>query len=163
MGVPRDDYRRSPDTPLGRWEQRAEVPLILLAVAFLVAYAWPVIDTGLSPDLRTFLNVVSWTVWVAFAVDFLVRLVLADERLRYARSHWYDIALIALPMLRPLRLLRVFALARVLQRSTTRSLIGRVSVYVAGSALMAVALGAIGVLDAEEHAHGANITTFGDA
>jgi voltage-gated potassium channel len=38
-----------------------------------------------------------------------------------------------------------------------------VSAYVAGTALMALGLGALAVLDAEQDASGANITTFGDA
>ena len=38
------------DRPVGAqaWERRAEVPLLLLALAFLVAYAWPVIDPSLD-------------------------------------------------------------------------------------------------------------------
>ena len=137
--------------------------MLLLAVAFLLAYAWPVLDPGLDPDLRTSLNVLSWTVWVAFAVDFAARLWLADERWSYARRHWYDVALVVLPMLRPLRLLRLLALARVLNRSVASSLVGKVSTYVVGVAVVAVALGAIAVLDAEQEATDANITTFGDA
>lgn len=78
-------------------------------------------------------------------------------------SHWYDVALIALPMLRPLRLLRLLAFARVLNRSAAASLIGRVSTYVAGTAVMSLGLGALAVLDAEQDASGANITTFDDA
>ncbi len=146
-----------------RWERRSEVPLLLLAAAFLVAYAWPVLDPRLDPDVLTVLHVTSWTVWVAFAVDFLVRIGLADERRSYALSHWYDVALIVLPMLRPLRLLRLLAFVRILNRSATSSLIGRVSTYVAGVAVVAVGLGAVAVLDAEQDADGANITTFGDA
>ena len=48
-------------------------------------------------------------------------------------------------------------------RSATSSLVGKVSMYVAGAAVTAVALGSITVLDAEQDAKGANITTFGDA
>jgi voltage-gated potassium channel len=102
-------------------------------------------------------------VWVAFAVDFGIRIWLTDDRWPYARRHWYDVALIALPMLRPLRLLRMLALARILNRSVTGSLVGRVGTYVLGASVMATALGAIGVLDAAQDAAGANITTFGDA
>ena len=150
-------------TPVERWEKRAEIPLLLLSAAFLIAYAWPVLDPRLDPDLRTLLEVASWTVWVAFVIDFCGRLYLADERRRYALSHWYDVALIALPMLRPLRLLRLLAFARVLNRSAAGSLVGRVSAYVAGTAIMALGLGALAVLDAEQGVPGANITTFGDA
>jgi len=56
-----------------RWERRVEIPLLLLAAAFLVAYAWPVVDPRMDSDIRSFLVRVSWTVWAAFAVDFGIR------------------------------------------------------------------------------------------
>lgn len=146
-----------------RWEKRTEIPLLLLAVSFLVAYAWPVIDPRLDPGARSVSTAVSWTVWAAFAVDFAIRLSLAERRGEYAVRHWYDVALIVLPMLRPLRLLRLLALARVLNRSAAGSLVGRVTTYVVGVAVMACGLGAIAILDVEQEAKGANITTFGDA
>jgi voltage-gated potassium channel len=31
-----------------RWERRSEIPLTLLAVAFLVAYAWPVLARAMA-------------------------------------------------------------------------------------------------------------------
>ncbi|MEO7352674.1 MAG: potassium channel family protein [Marmoricola sp.] len=117
----------------------------------------------LDSHLRTSLSIVSWTVWGAFAVDFTARIFLADNRRTYALQHWYDVALITLPMLRPLRLLRLLAFARVLNRSAAGSLVGQVSTYVVGTAVMAVGLGALAVLDVEQGARGANITTFGDA
>ena len=150
-------------TSVERWEKRAEIPLLLLAVAFLIAYAWPVLDPRLDPDLRTILELASWTVWAAFVIDFAARLFMSDDRRRYAFSHWYDLALIALPMLRPPRLLRLLAFARILNRSAAGSLVGRVSAYVAGTAIMALGLGALAVLDAEQDAPNANIATFGDA
>jgi voltage-gated potassium channel len=140
-----------------------EIPLLLLAAAFLVAYAWPVLDPRLEPDLRSFFELVSWSIWAAFALDFAVRIGLADDRVDYARTHWYDVGLIALPVLRPLRMLRLLALARLLNRSAARSLVGRVTTYVLGTAVMAVGLGAVAVLDAERGAAHANIETFGDA
>lgn len=150
-------------TRVQRWERRAEVPLVLLALAFLVAYAWPVLDPRLDADVRTVLTLVSWTVWAAFGVDFLIRLTLADERATYIVEHWYDAALIAAPLLKPLRLLRLVALVRILDRSASNSLAGRTLVYAAGAAATAVGLGALAVLDAEHGAAGANITSFGDA
>lgn len=139
------------------------MPLGLLALAFLVAYAWPVLDTSLDANLQTMLTLVSWTVWTAFGIDYGIRIVLADDRLEYVLEHWYDAALIALPLLRPLRLLRLVALWRILDRSASNSLSGRTLVYVAGAAVAAVGLGALAVLDAERGAPGANISTFGDA
>ena len=150
-------------TRVERWERRSEIPLLLLAVAFLIGYAWPVLDPQLDSDLASMLRVASWTVWAAFAIDFTVRIYLAEARVVYARRHWYDVALIVLPMLRPLRLLRLLAFARVLNRTAASSLVGRVSTYVFGTAVMSALLAAIAILDAEQDASGANITTFGDA
>lgn len=150
-------------TRVERWERRTDVPLILLATAFLVAYAVPVIHPDLDRGVVDFLNVVSWAVWAAFALDFAIRLALAERRLQYAVKHWYDVALIALPLLRPLRLLRLVALFRVLDRSVGSTLAGRALVYAVGAATFAVFMGALAVLDAERTDSHANITNLGDA
>ena len=72
----------------------------------------PVLDSELDPDLIASLNVLSWAVWAAFAVAFAIRLWLAEDRWRYAKRHWYDVALVVLQFLRPMRLLRLLAFAR---------------------------------------------------
>jgi len=150
-------------TRVERWERRSEIPLLLLAAAFLVAYAWPILDPRLDHDVVTVLNVLSWTVWAVFAIDLTARLILADDRRTYLRRHWFDVFLVVLPMLRPLRLLRVLALARVLGRTARRNLVGQVTIYVIGTAVGAVVLGSLAMLDAERDAPGANITGLGDA
>jgi len=126
-----------------RWERRAEVPLILLALAFLVAYAWPVLDPRMNPSLRSFFTAVSWTVYAAFGLDLVIRLTLAEERRRYALAHWYDVALVTLPVLRPLRLLRLVTLVRILDRSAGNSFAERAVVYMAGAAAMGAGLGSL--------------------
>ncbi|MDO9457337.1 potassium channel family protein [Nocardioides sp.] len=151
------------DERVERWERRSEIPLLLLAVAFLAAYAWPILDPRLDPTIEDGLAVASWSVWAAFVVDFVARLHLADDARRYAVRHWYDVALIVLPMLRPLRLLRLLAFARMLNRSARSNLSGRVGTYVGGTAAASVGLGALAVLDAEQGRADATITSFGDA
>jgi voltage-gated potassium channel len=146
-----------------QYERRSEVPLLLLAVAFLVAYVWPVLDPKLDRDVRTFLDAVSWTVWAAFAIDFALRIGLADQRGSYILRHWYDVLLVAIPLLRPMRLLRLLAFVRVLNRTAAGSLAGKATAYVIGLAVVAVGLGAVAMLDVERGDPEANITTFGDA
>lgn len=136
---------------------------MLLAVAFLVAYVWPILDPRMDPGIQSFLTVLSWTVWAAFGADFLIRLALATERGAYALRHWYDVALILLPLIRPLRLLRLVVLARILDRSVGDTLAGKTLVYVSGAAALASGLAAVAVLDAERGTPEANIQTFGDA
>ena len=47
-----------------------------------------------------------WFIWAAFAFEYVVRLVLTDQRWRFVRREWPSLLLIALPFLRPLRIVR---------------------------------------------------------
>jgi voltage-gated potassium channel len=130
---------------------------------FLGAYAWPILDPGLHEPWHHICQVVDYTTWTVFLVDYITRLWLAQNRLHYWSRHLPDMAVLALPVLRPLRLLRLIVLLRVLNRRAADSLRGRVAIYVGGAAVLMVFCAALAALDAERHARGANITTFPDA
>ena len=138
------------------------IPLLLLALAFLVAYAWPILDPRLDHDLATFLLVLTWTVWGAFAVDLVIRLVLADQRLEYAARHWYDVVL-AHPdasTAPPPPTARVRPHPRTIRDPEPRRTGNALRHWICSRRRR---LGALAILDAERDAAGANITTFGDA
>lgn len=146
-----------------RWERLTQWPLIVSAVLFLFAYALPIIDPSVPRIVKIVCNWVDWVTWAMFAVDYVVRLVLADDRRRYLLHHWLDLLIVALPLLRPLRLLRLLPLISVLNRRATMLLRGRVALYVAvGSSLVAF-VAALTVLSVERGRPGANIENFGDA
>ena len=130
---------------------------------FLGAYASPIIWPKLPQSVLAACSVITWTTWVLFAGDLRVRIVLAPDRRRYLLRHWFDVLVVALPLLRPLRLLRLVSLLRVLNRRATTGLRGRLAVYVAGGAALLAFCGALTVLDAERANPEANITNFGDA
>lgn len=146
-----------------RWEQVTEWPLMVAAVAFLAAYAVPILDPDLPSWMLDLCRWMSWITWGLFALDLVVRLCLADERLHYLARHWYDVLVIALPLLRPSRLLRLIPLLSVLNRRAQTRLRGRVAIYVAGGASLLAFCAALAVLDAERSHPNANITDFGDA
>lgn len=152
-----DDARRQ------RWEKAGEWPLTFAALVFLLAYAWPILDPSLSTTWVTTTEVVSWVAWAMFAVDYAVRLRLASHRATFVRKNWLDLLVVLLPLLRPLRLLRLVTLLAVLQRKAGGSLRGRVSVYVAGAAVMTMFVASLAILDAERDRAGSNIEGFGDA
>jgi voltage-gated potassium channel len=103
------------------------------AVAFLAAYAWPIIDTELPSWLRTTCTVVVWSTWALFALDYIVRFLQADNRRAFVKHNFADLLVIALPLLRPLRLLRLVTLLGVVNRRAAASLRGRVATYVVGA------------------------------
>jgi voltage-gated potassium channel len=148
---------------LARWERVTEAPLMMAAVAFLVAYAVPILNPDLPDWAATTCRWCAWVAWALFVADYLARLLLATNRRRYILRHPLDLLVIVLPLLRPLRLLRLIALLTVLNRRVGTRLRGRLAVYVAGGAALLAFCAALAVLDAERSSPDANITSFGDA
>ena len=145
------------------WERRAEWPLTVAAVVFLAAYAWPILDPSIAPSAAAVCDVVVWGTWWLFAIDYVVRLVLANSRWRFVRGSFVDLITVVLPILRPLRLLRLITILSVLNRYAGDSLRGRVALYVAGSVGLTIAVASLAVLEAERDVDRANILSIGDA
>lgn len=145
-----------------RWERFTEPAIVVLSAVFLAAYAWPILEPSLDPAWVRLCDAAVWFVWFVFVVEYVVRLSQAEDRRRWFFGHLLDLAIIALPMLRPLRLLRLVSLLRVLNRTAMSSLRGQVGLYVAAGSSLLAFVAALAVLDAERDAPGGNITSFGD-
>ncbi|WP_280831881.1 potassium channel family protein [Mycolicibacterium frederiksbergense] len=147
---------------LDRWEARAEWPLATVAAVFLAAYSVNVLaqPQGLA---RWAIHAVSLLTWAAFTADYAARLYLADDRKRWFRTHLIDLAVVVLPLLRPLRLLRLIVLIGALQKAIGHAIRGRVVLYTISGAIMLVYVSSLAVLQTERGAPGAHITNFGDA
>ena len=144
-----------------RWDAKAEWPLAIAAVAFLLAYSCEVLVPGLSPTTRLWLQAIDYATWAVFALDYLIRIVLAKPRGQYFVHHLFDLLIVVLPLLRPLRLLRLLVLLRFIERRAASSLRGRVATYVGVSTVLLLYTGSLAELAAERDAHGSNITDFG--
>jgi len=140
-----------------------EWPLALLAAVFLVVYSVDVLAVGLSHNAHRTLQVADYAIWALFAVEYVARISLAADRFGYWWRHLPDMAIIALPVLRPLRLLRLVMLFRILNRPVVEKTHGRVAVYGIAGATLLVYCAALAELDAERHHAAANIKNFGDA
>ncbi|MER5371999.1 potassium channel family protein [Streptomyces sp. NPDC002553] len=151
------------ETAQARWEERTQRPLLALAVVFAVAYALPIVDTSADASLTAVCAAVEWAVWAAFAGDYAVRLALARDRREFVRTRWLDLAAVVLPVIQPLKLLRlVSTLLLVGQRARMASQI-QVTTYVAGAVVGLLMFGSLAVLSVERDAPDGNIRTLGDA
>jgi voltage-gated potassium channel len=148
---------------IAAWDAKVDWPLTALAVAFLAGYACQVLDTSLGPRAREALDLALTGIWVLLAADYVVRLALARQRLRYVYRHLLDLLLLLLPMFRPLRALRVVTVIGVLNRQRRNDFRGRVVVYVGATVGLVGFVAALAVLEAERNAPGASIRSFGDA
>lgn len=143
------------------YERRSTVPMTVLALLFLAVYATTVLWQARPAVASAALETASVTIWAAFAVDLVVRVALAERRLRYLLSHPIDVLSVVLPMLRPLRVLRVFTAGQVLfRRGAGLARSGQAVVVAAG---LLVFIGGLAALDAERGAPEASITSLGNA
>lgn len=145
------------------WERHLEWPLMGAALVFLVGYAWPILEPQISHTWLMVCVVTSWAAWGLFATDYAVRLLLSVDRKGFVRSNLLDLAVVVLPLLRPLRILRLVTLLTVLNRNAGSSFRGRVAVYMAGASTAVIFVASLAILQAERGRHGATIQTFGDA
>jgi voltage-gated potassium channel len=149
------------DTRLQKWEKRAEWPLAAVAAAFLLAYA---VNVLAQPDgaVRAVVGIVTAITYVVFLADYLTRLALATDRPRWFVRHLLDLAIVALPLLRPLRLLRLVVLVSALQKAVGTAIRGRVVIYAIAAAVLLIFVASLAVLDAERSGPGP-INDFGQA
>lgn len=146
-----------------RWERRTQRPLLALAVAFAVAYAVPIVAHSAGHSLTAACTVVEWVVWAAFAVDYLMRLALAPRRREFVRTHWTDLCAVLVPLLQPLRLLRMVSTLLLVGRRARMASQIRLTTYVAGSVTGLLMFGSLAVLSVERDSPNGNIRTLGDA
>lgn len=151
------------DSRKARWEQRTEVTLAVASMVFLASYAVRILANGLSDTWRDLCLAVLFAAWALFAVDYAVRWRLSGERLRFVRTHWLDTLVLLLPLLRPLRVVRVYEAVQRRHGQPRLALHARVIVYAGLSTVLLGFAGALSVYQEEHTAPGATIRTFGDA
>lgn len=127
--LPRQAGPMDDDSRKARWEQRTEVPLAVASMVFLAAYAVRILAHGLPDTWRDLCLAVLFAAWALFAVDYAVRWRLSGQRLRFVRTHWLDTLVLLLPLLRPLRVVRVYEAVQRRHGQPRLALHARVMVY----------------------------------
>ena len=134
---------------LRTWEHATAYPLTVLSLLFIGVYAWPILDTHLAPHWRHLCEIADLTIWALFCGEYAIRLSLARRRRRFVRTHWFDLAVLLLPVLRPLRALRLLNALRVINRHAVSWTRGRMAIYVVTTTVLIVLVASLAVLEAE--------------
>lgn len=144
------------------WESRTEWPVTFMSILFMGVYAAQI----LIQPAGAWNSLAEWSMnimWALFGADYITSLVLADDTWHWFIHHLFDLAVVILPMIRPLRVLRVMTALNALHKTSGMALRGRITAYVSAAMVLLIFIGSLAVLDAERHAPGATITTFGRA
>lgn len=130
---------------------------------------------SLSDERARQLNLATLVIWGIFAVDFFVRLALADSKARYLRENWLAGLAVIVPAFRMARVAQAVRAARSVQlvrmfTGTNRGVhaLHRVvakgaPVYVLLLTLIILAISSTGMYSLEHDVAGANIISLGDA
>ena len=102
-----------------------ELPLLLLALAMVPLLVLPLL-LDLPGWVEAAFVAADWFIWAAFAFEYIVRLVLSQNRWRFVRRNWADLLIVVLPFLRPLRVVRSARALRVLRLARLVSALGKV-------------------------------------
>lgn len=149
----RDDTTDGPR--VHAWVTRTGAALDALALAFLLALfvQWLVAPQSWSTWVVALTDAIAAVVWVAFAVDYVVRLSLAESRGRFVRTHRLDLVMVLLPFLRTVRALLI------LRSSVGRFTTGRIAQSILGAVVVLVGLAALLEWRFESVAPDSTITT----
>ncbi|WP_298748159.1 potassium channel family protein [uncultured Serinicoccus sp.] len=142
---------------LERWESRTQTPLMIAAIVFLIAFAIPIVNPALPSSVLRTCTVVQDAIWGVFLVDYAYRLVVAPRRWQFIRKHPVDLAAVALPALRPLRLVAALSFVHQVAGEKLR---GHVALYVTTATLLVVTISSLAVLNAERGHPDATIRTW---
>lgn len=82
--------------------------LAVLFVLVVVGESMTTDGTGLSVAL----TIAGWLIWLAFAAEFIARMVVAPDSRAFLKRNWWQALFLILPFLRIFRLVRIFRFAR---------------------------------------------------
>jgi voltage-gated potassium channel len=136
--------------------------LTSLAVVYLFAFSYPAFVDPVPNETEQILSSIQWFVWVMFALDVSVGLARSTDRTRYLKAHPIEIISVALPMLRPLRLLRLVTIGSlVIQRIAVGKQFS-IAIKVFLFSILIAYISAVQITIIERPIEGSNIKSFGD-
>ncbi|MFF8965506.1 potassium channel family protein [Streptomyces globisporus] len=158
-----DRTTADPPARLTRWEQRTEVPLFLAGLIFLTGYAVRVLTPHDAEPWNDIALILVWSTWLLFLADYAIRLHLSGLGARFLRTHWLDTVVLLLPLLRPLRMVKVYTAVQRRHDRPRLDLYARVMAYAGVTAVLLGFAASLAVYHLEHRAPDASIRTFGDA
>jgi voltage-gated potassium channel len=90
---------------LDRFERQTALPMMILALAIIPLLAVPLI-IDLPSGVESTFFALDWFIWVAFVLEYGIRLYLAPSKRYFVSHNIIDLLFVLIPFLRPLRIVR---------------------------------------------------------
>ncbi len=151
------DYNYQRKKILFLWEKWFELPLIILALFWLI-----LIIIELTIGLNHILETLSFTIWLIFIFDFIVRLSLSPFKMTYLKTNWPSLIVLIFPAFRIFRLfsflkvtrsiylIKIFTSMRHSMRILSFTLGRHGFIYVMSLTILVILVGAAGIFAFEQ-------------
>ena len=136
--------------------------LTILAIVFLIAYSYPAFVSNVSSSSQLILDTVQWVSWIAFAGDLLFGIYKSSNKVYFLKKHPLEVLAVALPFLRPLRLLRFVSFGTLVFEKVNLGKSIAISFKVIVTAIFLTYLAGIEITMTERGEPGATIQNVGD-
>lgn len=130
---------------LEKWERISNIPLFALSAVFLFAYSWQILAQTHLTACFIAINVV----WITYGIDYLVSFILAEHKWLWFRRNILLLLTLALPIFRPLRLLRLIPMLHIFNRSAGAATRGRITIYATSAISLLIYVAALAEYSAE--------------
>jgi voltage-gated potassium channel len=146
------------------WEKYTTLPFILLSFIFLLGFSVLILDDEVfSQGFDKYILVGLLVIWIAFIVDYFVRLALSTNKRLFFKRNVIDLVSMAIPFFRPFLLLMYLSRLKWFRGRQGSSVRARLVAYAASFALMYIYVLSLAVYAAERNAPGATILNYGDS
>jgi voltage-gated potassium channel len=156
-----------PGSALERFEQRVNIPMVVLGAVWFVVFVFALVDSWGRVAEEVLVGILV-LLWVIFAIEYGVRILLAPDRRRYVASRKIEPIVVAVPPLQCVRLMGLEKADLVVQEFLLRTRaifvhrgLFRVLLVVAGLVFLASWL--VMLAEGGEHGNPTGIHNYGDA
>ena len=111
---------------LQSWQNKTDGLLVVIAVGSLPLLLLETISDRLTEGDRNFIVIVNLVVFIAFAIDYIVKLVLTDSKPIYIRTQWLSLFIVISQLLALLPALGVFGVLRGVRAIRVLGVIARI-------------------------------------
>jgi voltage-gated potassium channel len=108
------------------WQNKTDGLLVVIAVGSLPLLLLETISDRLPDGDRNFIVIVNLVVFIAFAIDYIVKLLLADSKSTYIRTQWLSLLIVISQFLALLPALGVLGVLRGVRAIRVLGVIARV-------------------------------------
>ena len=145
------------------WQASVSGPMLILGILYAALYVVSVFCGTSFIEISRYSNDLQNVLWGIFVAELIIQFALYPQKSSFLRKEWLAVALTLIPLLRPLRVVRVlYLLFRFGSRFNEARYVALPMAASIGAVLMIFVVGAA-ELDAERNVIGATIKTPMDA